>query len=116
MMKRNRQLYERIMRNVSREIKRTLNESEELIDYNMLRDALYQFGTLDSDDIFEIFSDNLFDINGSQVLSIYVSGSKMYYTIKARSRSRVYTVDRELYLRDFTDKQLHDIYDYITSF
>lgn len=40
----------------------------------------------------------------------------MYYTIKARSRSRVYTVDRELYLRDFTDKQLHDIYDYITSF
>ena len=105
-------LYEKIMRNVAREVKRALNEEfGNDIDYDMFYGALGDFGELTLDDIHAIFNDDLYDTNGRKIVSMYVDGNKMYYAFETPRG----TLSTELYMRDLTQGQQQKIYSYLQN-
>ena len=107
-----KQLYEKIMRNVAREVKRALNENfGDNIEYDMFYGALGDFGELTLDDIHAIFNDDLYDTNGRKIVSMYIDGNKMYYTFDTPRG----TLATELYMRDLTQDQQQRIYSYLQN-
>lgn len=97
------------MSNVAYEVKRALNEDKEIIDYDMLYDALENYGELTYDDIHSIFNDSLFNTNGTELDSIYVYDDNIYHAFRTPKG----TFEREFYLSDYTDDQLQKIYNFL---
>ena len=115
-----KQLYESIMRDVAKTIKKHLNESnKQEIDDLMFYDALYNFGKLTSEDIEDIFGEPLF-IDGKEVTSFYTNigmqniDSDVYdaviysYIKNGKKNKSVFHIDM------LDDKQLESIYNYLT--
>ena len=120
-MRNNRRLYESIMRDVSKIVKKHLNESDKQeIDDLMFYDALYNFGELTSEDIEDIFGEPLF-IDGKEVTGFYtnigmqnidsdVYDAVMYSYIKdGKENKSVFHIDM------LDDEQLEFIYNYLTN-
>ena len=109
-----RALYEKIMSSVAKEVKRALNESDEFTDkihYDMLLSGLKNYGELTHEDIYSIFNDNLYDTDGRELDSLRADGDKIYHAFRTPNG----TFEREFYLRDFTDEQLEQIYDFLND-
>ena len=119
----NRKLYESIIRDVAKTVKKRLNESNDYqeIDDNMFFDALYNYGELTKDDIENIFGEPLY-IGGKEVTGLYASddlidiNNDSYSEIKY---SFIGTNGRELesvfYTNLLNDEQLNSIYNYLTD-
>ena len=119
----NRKLYESIIRDVAKTVKKRLNESDDYqeLDDDMFFDALYNYGELTKDDIENIFGEPLY-IGGKEVTGLYASddlidiNNDSYSEIKY---SFIGTNGRELesvfYTNLLNDEQLNSIYNYLTD-
>ena len=107
-------LYEKIMSNIAYEVKRALNENDEFVDkihYDMLLSGLKNYGELTHEDIYSIFNDNLYDTDGRELDSLRADGDKIYHAYRTPNG----TFEHEFYIRDFTDEQLEQIYDFLND-
>jgi hypothetical protein len=118
--KHNKKLYESIMKDVAKTVKKRLYESDDYqeIDDDMFFDALYNYGELTKDDLEEIFGEPLF-IDGKEVTGLYASNdlqdingdeyNEIIYSFINNGRE----LESVFYTDLLNDEQLDSIYNYL---
>lgn len=112
-MKRNKkQLYESIMKDVSKLIKSKLNEEYEddveEIDDVMFQEALLNYGELDLEDLEDELDEPII-INNRVVKSLYADEDYMYYSFEENGQE----LEAEFFIDYLTDKECDIIYQYL---
>jgi hypothetical protein len=119
----NNKLYESIMRDISKSLKKKLNESDDYqeIDDDMFFDALYNYGELTSEDLKEILGEPLF-IDGKEVTGIYaysdmqdINGDEYDEIMYSFINNKGQELESVFYIDMLDDEQLESIYNYLTD-
>lgn len=112
-MKRNKkQLYESIMKKISKSIKSKLNEEyeddAEEIDDVMFQEALFNFGELDLADLEDELDEPII-IDNRVVKALYADEDYMYYSFEENGRE----FEAEFFVDYLTDEECDIIYQYL---